>query len=199
MKRVLNVGGSSKSIPISARFDGWQQDLLDVDPRFGVDVVMDARALTNLPGGYDAVYCSHTLEHFTEDDAQKVLAEFLHILKDEGFAEIRVPDFKAACTAAVERNVELNETLYTINGFDVSLRHIIFGHESEVKRSGKDYWAHKNVYTPKTLAQDLQRAGFAGAVIAPGDHKKDDFDIVAFAFKTPQPRERVEAILRGDA
>src|SRR5687767_1250719 len=118
MKRVLNVGGSSKSIAISARFDGWQHDLLDVDPRFGVDVVMDARQLTNLPtGSYDAVYCSHTLEHFTEGDAQKVLAGFLHILTDDGFAELRVPDFRAACVASLERNVELNETLYTVNGF----------------------------------------------------------------------------------
>ena len=62
--RVLNVGGASKQIPIPAYFNGWEHLLLDVDPRGSPDIVCDARLLTTLPAGqFDAIYCSHNLEH----------------------------------------------------------------------------------------------------------------------------------------
>lgn len=51
VKSVLNVGGGSKLIPIPGYFDGWQHDLLDIDPRGAPDLVCDARELETLPGG----------------------------------------------------------------------------------------------------------------------------------------------------
>ena len=92
--RVLNVGGGNKGVALPPHFHDWQQLLLDIDPRVGADVVGDARALreTVAANSFDAVYCSHNLEHYYRHDVDKVLQGFLHVLKAEGFAEIRVPD-----------------------------------------------------------------------------------------------------------
>lgn len=61
------------------------------------DVVCDARQLSQLPRAtYDAVYCSHNLEHYYRHDVPKVLAGFSHVLKVGGFVHIIVPDMGAA-------------------------------------------------------------------------------------------------------
>ena len=96
MKRVLNVGGGAKSIPIPLHYEGWEHVLLDIDPRQKPDVVCDARELGTLPADlYDAVYCSHNLEHYWRHDAPLVVAGFAHVLRGHGFAEVAVPDLKA--------------------------------------------------------------------------------------------------------
>src|SRR5206468_11111569 len=95
-RRVLNVGGGNKRIPIPKHYDGWEHLLLDIDRRGNPDVVCDPRQLDSLPAGqFDAVYCSHNLEHYYPHDGAKVLAGLLHVLKSDGFTEIRVPDIQA--------------------------------------------------------------------------------------------------------
>jgi len=59
MKKVLNVGGNSKAIPLPPEYAGWDHLLLDIDPKGNPDVVCDARELMTLPAAqFDAVYCS---------------------------------------------------------------------------------------------------------------------------------------------
>jgi predicted SAM-dependent methyltransferase len=96
-RKVLNVGGNSKAIALPPVYQGWENVLLDIDPKGQPDVLCDARELAGLAGGeYDAVYCSHNLEHYHRHDVPKVLAGFRHVLKAEGFAHIRVPDMALA-------------------------------------------------------------------------------------------------------
>jgi predicted SAM-dependent methyltransferase len=79
-RRVLNVGGYSKAIGIPAHYDGWEHLLLDVDPKSKADFICDARQLNRLePQMFDAVYCSHNLEHYCAHDIQRVLTGFLHM------------------------------------------------------------------------------------------------------------------------
>jgi predicted SAM-dependent methyltransferase len=93
LKKVLNVGGNSKEIPLPPQYAGFEQLLLDIDPTGSPDIVCDARNLTTLENGlFDAVYCSHNLEHYYRHDVPKVLGGFLHVLKEGGFAHIVVPD-----------------------------------------------------------------------------------------------------------
>src|SRR5438270_2089285 len=95
-RRVLNVGGGSKTTPIPPYYGDWEHVLLDVDPRGRPDIVCDARNLQFLQGGqFDAVYCSHNLEHYHRHDGAKVLRGFHHVLKADGFAEIKVPDLES--------------------------------------------------------------------------------------------------------
>ena len=74
MRKVLNVGGNSKKIPLPPQYAGWENIVLDIDPQGKPDVVCDARQLRQLPSAtYDAVYCSHNLEHYYRHDVPKVL------------------------------------------------------------------------------------------------------------------------------
>jgi hypothetical protein len=49
MRRVLNVGGNTKDIPLPENYRGWENVLLDIDPRGKPDVLCDARSLFGLP------------------------------------------------------------------------------------------------------------------------------------------------------
>ena len=51
MRKVLNVGGNSREIPLPPKYEGRQKILLDIDPKVKPDVVCDARQLKKLPAG----------------------------------------------------------------------------------------------------------------------------------------------------
>ena len=113
MKRVLNVGGNNKNIALPSCYSGWQQTLLDIDPRGEPDIVLDARALSQLPPcEFDAVYCSHNLEQYYRHDGSKVLAGFLHVLKEDGFAHIVVPDIGKLMRIVVKKEMDIDDFLY---------------------------------------------------------------------------------------
>lgn len=59
MKKVLNVGGNNKSIPLPPQYIEFEHLLLDIDPRDEPDFVCDTRKLATLDAGqFDAIYCS---------------------------------------------------------------------------------------------------------------------------------------------
>src|SRR6185437_5350811 len=111
-KAVLNVGGGSKDIPIPDLYRDWRHDMLDIDPRAGADVCYDARRLSDLhPGTYHAVYCSHNLEHYYRHEALQVVRGFAHVLTDDGFAEILVPDLLSTMAAVVNDKLDMEDTI----------------------------------------------------------------------------------------
>ena len=187
-RRVLNVGGGSKKIPIPAHYAGWEHMLLDVDPAGQPDVVCDARELTTLTAAqYDAVYCSHNLEHYYRHDAPKVLRGFLHVLKPDGFAEIKVPDLHAVMRRVVERGLEMNDVLYQSGMGPITVQDVIYGHGREIEASGRDFYAHKAGFTPRTLGATLEAAGFGPTFLFA---TPDNFETRAVTFKTfPTPEQ----------
>jgi SAM-dependent methyltransferase len=183
MPSVLNVGGGSKEIPIPAHYAGWEHLLLDIDARGDVDLVCDARRLeTQPPAQFDAVYCSHNLEHYYPHDVPRVLRGFLHILKPDGFAEIRVPDLQWVMQAVVEKNLDIDDVLYRAPSGPIFVQDIIYGWHVEIEQSGNDYYAHKTGFSSKSLAVALQAAGFPyGAVCPP----IGEYEVRAIGFKRP--------------
>ncbi len=111
--RVLNVGGNSKAIPLPPQYTEFEHVLLDIDPAGNPDVVCDARQLHTLnPAEYDAIYCSHNLEHYYAHEVPHVLAGFRHVLRDSGFVHIRVPDLQALMQTLSEKQLDLTDLLY---------------------------------------------------------------------------------------
>jgi hypothetical protein len=166
-RSVLNVGGGSKATAIPEYFAGWRHDLLDIDPRGGPDIVCDARELTRLPSGtYDAIYCSHNLEHYYRHDGLEVLRGFLHVLNDTGFAEIRVPDIARVIAVLYEQQLELDDVLYHSPAGPISAHDVVYGLQSEIKQSGQDFYAHKTGFTRKSLSTFLMEAGFQRVYLA---------------------------------
>ncbi len=179
--RVLNVGGASKEIPISPWYRDWSHLLLDIDPLTGADVVLDARQLTTLPGClFDAIYCSHNLEHYYQHDVGKVLAGFLHVLKPEGFAEIHVPDMQLVMQHFVENGSDIHGVLYESAGGPITVHDVMYGWGKQIAASGVDFYAHKTGFTPRSLREALLAAGFAEVWI---NASTSEFAIGALAFK----------------
>lgn len=157
----LNVGGGDKSIPVPPHFNGWSQHLLDIAERPGVDVVCDARSLGSFPQSrYDAIYCSHNLEHYYRHDVAVVLRGFAHVLKPDGFAEIRVPDVPALMRHVLDAGGDLDAAAYDSPSGPISAHDMLWGYGPELEQSGRDFYAHKCGFTRDSLARALNAAGF---------------------------------------
>ena len=190
MKKVLNVGGNNKSITLPAIFHGWEHVLLDIDPAGQPDVVCDARELATLPAAqYDAVYCSHNLEHYYHHVVPKVLRGFRHVLKSGGFTLIRVPDMQEVLQIMVERELDIEDVLYQSPAGPITVHDVIYGYGKEIERSGHDFYAHKTGFTPKSLTQALQAGGFPHVYMA-----NMGLEVLAYGF-TEEPDEATRALI----
>ncbi|WP_316674812.1 methyltransferase domain-containing protein [uncultured Tolumonas sp.] len=161
MRKVLNVGGNSKAILLPPQYNDFQHILLDIDPKGLPDIVCDARKLETLePCQFDAIYCSHNLEHYYHHEVKKVLAGFLHVLKDDGFVQIRVPDISELMRITVEKNLDIDDILYKSSAGPIKVRDVLYGYSDEIEKSGLEYFAHKTGFTRKSLLKAINDAGF---------------------------------------
>jgi SAM-dependent methyltransferase len=187
---VLNVGGSSKAAAIPAHYQDWQHLLLDIDAKRGADIVWDARELDGFDAAqFDAVYCSHNLEHYYRHEVPRVLAGFIHVLKSGGFAEVRVPDLEAVFGKVASGEAGLEDELYVSPAGPIAAIDIVYGWGPEIESSGHDYFAHKTGFTAHTLTETLKRAGFQEVWRAP---PLADYEVRSLAFRqasTPEQRK----------
>jgi hypothetical protein len=192
--KLLNVGGGSKRIPIPNHFSGWDHDLLDIAPAGDVDVVCNAVELsghTEKHGFYDAVYCSHNLEHYHRHDLPKVLAGFKLVIHDQAFIEVHVPNMQEVFTA-LAHGKDIEDLAYVAPCGPIKFVDIVYGLGSMIEHSGNDFMSHKNGFTPKSLGHTLFNAGFEYVFVGAN---KSAMEIVAFAFKQ-KPSAETMALLK---
>lgn len=182
--KVLNVGGNSKAIPLPPEYKGCEHLLLDIDPKGKPDVLCDARELSTLPDAqFDAIYCSHNLEHYFRHDVPRVLAGFLHVLKPGGMAHIRVPDMMEVMRRTIEDKLDIDDVLYTSPSGPIMVSDVMYGYSKQLKASGNDFYAHKTGFSRKSLIKTLRAVGFSFIFTGTGN-----LEVVAFAFKgQPEP------------
>ena len=191
VRRVLNVGGASKGFALPPHFQDWEQLLLDIDPRGGADLVCDARQLreTAAAGSFDAVYCSHNLEHYYRHDVDKVLQGFLHVLKPDGYAEILVPDIGGLIKLLAKEDLDIEQEIYRADIGSITAHDLFYGYAPEIEASGQDFYAHKTGFSRDSLLRALRTNGFGEIYFAPPLALPE---LHAFAFKT-----RADAALRA--
>lgn len=188
MKKVLNVGGNSKAIPLPPAYAGYEHLLLDIDPTGKPDICCDARLLSTLEGAqFDAIYCSHNLEHYYHHDVPKVLAGFRHVLADQGFAHIRVPDVGAVMKVCVEKGLDVEDVLYQSSLGPITVLDVLYGYGKQIESSGVEFFAHKTGFTQKSLSRALVNAGFDRIYCTAGN-----LEVTAWAFKG-EPAAEVRA------
>lgn len=184
MKKVLNVGGNTKAISLPPQYAEFEHILLDIDPKGSPDIVCDARNLPELDAGqFDAVYCSHNLEHYHRHEVKMVLNGFLHVLKDGGFAQIRVPDIHEVMRVTIQQGLDIDDVLYQSPAGPIMVLDVLYGYSREIEQSGQDFFAHKTGFTQKSLLKALQTAGFLKIYSMVGN-----FEIDALAFKRAPDR-----------
>jgi SAM-dependent methyltransferase len=158
-KRVLHIApeGSLEARLRKVLGDGY----LSADLEPGAMVQMDICDIRYPDASFDAVFCSHVLEHVPDD--RRAMRELRRVLRPSGFGVLQVP-------ISVERTVEDPSIS------DPAERMRLFGHPDHVRRYGHDY------------VDRLREAGFRVSVREPRDIVQEK-DLVPFGLS--RIRERI--------
>lgn len=187
-KTVLHVGPGHRAngaqLPEAFRSAEWRELRLDIDPANEPDLVgsmLDMGAVAD--ASVDAIYSAHNIEHVYAYEVPQVLAEFLRVLKPDGFLVLTCPDLQAVCALVAED--KLGEPAYQSPAGGISPHDILYGH-GEALAHGHHFMAHKCGFTLKTLTQAVHAAGFA---VSAGKRRLRGLDLWLVACKSEQPEE----------
>lgn len=136
--------------PLPDWLDDYEEVRLDIDPDCEPHILASMTDLGEI-GPFDAIYCSHALEHLFPHDAVKALSEFRRVLKPGGHAVIFVPD--------LEDVKPDEEPLYDSPSGVICGRDLYYGLARYVEAS--EFMAHRSGYVRATLARTVREAGFA--------------------------------------
>jgi SAM-dependent methyltransferase len=193
VRRVLNAGSGPLSNrhlhPIFTKGD-WEEIRLDIDPQAQAHLtgsIVDMRALI-APQSFDAVWSSHSLEHLYAHEAPRALAEFVRILKPDGFALISSPDLETV--AALVAAQGLDHPAYLSPSGPITPLDMLFGHSASIAR-GLTFMAHNTGFTCASLGNALTYAGFAMVLV-----KRDQFDLWALALMQDADKEAIQQDLK---
>ena len=142
---------------------------LNVDRRAlpGVDIVAEVDELPFEPGEVGEIFSAHLLEHFPKEQLRReLLPYFFNLLKEGGEFRAVVPDAEAMI-----REYSNGEYPYD------DMREVMYG--------AQDYDGdfHFNMFTPISLNELLQEAGFKNIIIVESARKNGkcfEFEISAF-------------------
>lgn len=153
MPRVLAVGCGSEPLDWWA---GFEVVRLDVDPRTTPDIVASMVALGDI-GPFEAVYCSHALEHLYPHEVPRALSEFYRVLAPMGVAVIVVPNLDGV--PATDEPLPGSPHLTGL--------HLYYGEAQLIEEF--PHMAHHSGFVPDTLRAVLEAAGFM-ATVKPQPH-----------------------------
>jgi SAM-dependent methyltransferase len=115
----------------------------------------------------DVIYSSHMLEHFTRDDAVRLLAECHRVLRPGGLIRLIVPDLEVVARAYLEGDRTLlgNHGGLIADAFCDGMYGGTRGRERLLRRTAKrvmrsDDGGHKWMYDEESLTRRLADAGF---------------------------------------
>jgi len=148
-KRVLNAGsGANSPRRLHPVFDPaeWDEIRLDIDPHTRPDIVgsvVDMRL--EVPSqSFDAVWCSHILEHLYAHEVPAALGEFQRVLKTDGFALIACPDLETVAALIVSDGVD--SEAYRSSAGPITPLDMLFGHSASLAQ-GQLHMAHNTGFT----------------------------------------------------
>lgn len=191
-KRVLNAGcGPYKAERLHPLFRNasWAEIRVDIDKRVLPDLVASITNLSSIEdGSFDAVWCSHNLEHLHNCEVPQALEEFRRILRPQGFVLIRSPDLEAVAALVVKG--ELEKVAYHSPAGPITALDMIYGHSSSIQ-AGNVFMAHHTGFTVERLGQLLIGAGFCEALVT----KRRAFELSALALMPSVDKDALLAAL----
>jgi SAM-dependent methyltransferase len=171
----------------------WSEVRLDIDPAVAPDVVgsiVDMSAVA--AGSMDAVFSSHNIEHLYPHEVPKAVAEFLRVLKPDGFLVITCPDLQSVARLVAED--KLTEPAYTSPAGPIAPIDIIYGHRPQIA-AGNLFMAHRCGFTLKVLLGVLKQGGFSR--IAGKRRDAPNFDLWAVATKAVLDADEIRRLAAG--
>jgi ubiquinone/menaquinone biosynthesis C-methylase UbiE len=187
MPRFLHVGcgqkPKTKTTPVLAG-DDWEEVRLDIDPSGSPHIVASMTDMSVVPdGSMDALVAHHTLEHLYVHEVPVALAEFARVLAPDGFAIIAVPNLQAVAKQVMEGR--LLEAAYVSPAGPITPHDMLYGLGRAVA-AGHTYMAHRCGFTPKSLSDALEHAGFQQVV-----KRQSGFNLFAYARRTAMAQDEV--------
>jgi SAM-dependent methyltransferase len=181
----LHVGcGANRKEQTTAAFAGpdWRELRLDIDARVGPDIVGAMTDMAAVPdASVEAIFSAHNLEHLYPHEVPRALAEFLRVLKPDGFAVITCPDLQAA--AALIAEDKLTDVAYVSPAGPIAPLDMLFGHRPPMAL-GNLYMAHHCGFTRRALADTLAVGGFASVASVRRPAYFDLWAVASKAFRT---------------
>jgi SAM-dependent methyltransferase len=192
MKTFLHVGcGVNRKDKTTAAFagDGWRELRLDIDPGVNPDIVGTMTDMTALGSeSVDAIFSSQNLEHLYPHEAPLALAEFLRVMKPDGFAVITCPDLQSI--AALVAEDKLTDIAYVSAAGPIAPLDVLYGFRPQLAL-GNLYMAHHCGFNEKVLNSVLVNSGFASIVSL---RRASAFDLWAIASKRTLPQSEMRLL-----
>jgi SAM-dependent methyltransferase len=187
-RRVLNAGSGFQSArQLHPAFTGerWQQVRLDINPDANPDIVATITDMrTQVPtASFDAVWCSHALEHLYAHEVPSAITEFRRILRPDGFLLVRSPDLEAAASLIVEHGTDY--VAYQSPAGPVTPLDMLFGYAPSIAR-GNVNMSHKTGFTSARLGKLLAEANFTEVMV-----KQETLELWALAFMEKSDRNSI--------
>lgn len=197
MKTFLHIGcGQKRKDRTTAAFNTleWQEIRLDIDPSVKPDVIgtmTDMKAVAD--ASVDAIYSSHNIEHLYPHEVPLAFAEFLRVLKPDGFFVVTCPDLKGVCALVAQD--QLLEPAYQSPAGPISPLDILYGHRPAMA-AGNLYMAHRCGFTQKVLDGTLRACGFQVAA-SMARSEAPYFDLWAVASKSARTEDEMRSLASG--
>lgn len=122
---------------------------MDINPACEPDIVASMVDMGQV-GPFDAIYCSHALEHLYPQDVPVALGEFLRVLKTGGHAIVFVPD--------LEDVQPTHEPVFVSAAGPISGHDMYYGYAPYVATN--PHMAHHSGFVRETLQKAFDDAGF---------------------------------------
>lgn len=152
---LLNLGAGGHAAPADVS-NGMRE--IQVDVRAPADVIADIRHLPFEDDYADAIYNSHVIEHFNEDELVPMVAEWRRVLKVGGRLQINCPDIRSTAQFIAVNGVDA--VAYTTpEGMQIRGHDLIHGYWPYIAAQGEPM-RHKSSLDIRKLAYVLNQAGF---------------------------------------
>jgi SAM-dependent methyltransferase len=193
MKIFLHVGcGPKHKSQTTKGFNTpeWNELRLDIDASVNPDIIgtmTDMSAVDD--ASVDAIFSSHNIEHLYPHEVPVALAEFLRVLKPDGFLVVTCPDLQEVCRLIADN--KLLDPAYTSPAGPIAPLDILYGHRPAMAK-GNLYMAHRCGFTQTVLSGTLSACGFSAVAARKRPHPY--YDLYALASKSARDEVQVREL-----
>lgn len=172
----------------------WQEIRFDIDSSVNPDVIGTMTDMSAVADeSVDAIFSSHNIEHLYPHEVPIALAEFLRVLRPDGFLVVTCPDLQSVCQLVSEGR--LTDAAYTSPAGPIAPIDILFGHRPSLAR-GNLFMAHRCGFTDKVLNGTLLGSGFQ-SVATMARSRAPFFDLWAVASKSNRSEDEIRNLASG--